>query len=196
MLIIFHSSVSFALLLIANCACGVLTALLLMLIDALYLLIVNLARSRFVAFGDYITSNINRIKSLLVVDLFICVISASFILFNCFIYNSGSFRIIAVPSFLVGLIIGKKLLNKTMQKLLNYVLFGLKWLLDIALFPISMLVSFIACRVHTVYINISKKRRAKIVSKYTAYCLSQLVEEAKYGLIDDYYKELENERTV
>ena len=194
--IVFHSAQNFAFLLIANCACGVITAVLAILMDVLALLLVNPTSKRFLAFGDYISANQNRNKLPFVSDFVLCVIAAAFILFTCFVYNSGNFRIIAIPAFFVGMSIGRTVLNKTITSVLNYILFCLKWLFDIASFPVFKSVSFLARGIRTVFIIICQKRRTKIISKYTTYCFLHLKDEAKYGLIDDFYKELENERTV
>lgn len=194
--IVFHSAESFAYLLIANCICGVITASIVILISALELFFVNLSGKRFLSFGDYVAVRTKKNKLRVLPDSVLCVTAAAFMLFTSYIYNSGNFRILGVPSFLVGIAVGKTVLNKTILTVLNYILFCLKWLIDIAAFPIMKSAAFAKRKINALLIYIYRKRKAKIITKYTAYCSSNIKEEAKYGLIDDYYKELKNERTV
>ncbi len=194
--VVLHSARSIFYLLAANCVWGIITASFCSLIEDTQRLAVALTRKRFITFREYSSIEINNRVSVIFIDLISCLLSASLMLLTAFIYNSGNFRIVSIPAFIFGFAIGKRVLCRIIKWMINRILFCIKWIFDIAAFPVVWFVTLVVKLLSHIIKRIKNRRRTKILNKYTEYCFSRIKDEAKYGLLDDYYKELENERTV
>lgn len=194
--VVLHSARNIFYLIAANCILGILTASFCVLIEDIERFAVSLTQKKFVSLDAYISVDINSRFSLAFTDLIACLLAASFLLLTTFIYNSGSFRLISIPAFIFGFVFGRKSLSQIIKYLINRIFFSLKWIFDIVVFPITWLTNNVIRLLLFVVKRIKNKHRTRILTKYTAHCFSHIKDEAQYGLIDDYYKELENERTV
>ena len=194
--VVLHSARNVFYLLVANCIWGIITASVCSLFDDIERFVFAIVRKRFVSFSDYIGFDVKKRISVIFIDLMTCLLAASFMLFTAFVYNSGNFRIISIPIFITGFAIGKRVLRRIIQNIVNRILFCLKWILDISSFPIIWLTNSVVKLLSDSIKKRKNKNRTKILTKYTEYCFAHIKDEAKYGLLDDYYKELENERTV
>lgn len=194
--VVLHSARGIFYLLAANCIFGIITASFCSLIDDIGRFAVVIVRKRFISFNEYIGLDIKNRVSVIFIDLIICLLAASFMLLTSFVHNSGNFRLVSIPAFILGIALGKSILCRVIKWIFNRMLYCFKWIFDIAAFPILWFITIVIKLLLNTIKRIKISHRTKILTKYTERCFSRIKYEAKYGLLDDYYKELENERTV
>ena len=194
--VVLHSASAVIVLLVSNCFWGAMIAILGSLIDDIVRFAALLIQKRFISFYEYTSFCIKSNISAVFIDMISCILAACFMLFTSFIYNSGNFRLFSIPAVLLGFFLGKNVLCRVFKCINNWILFCLKWIFDIVSFPLIWMAIFISRYISRTIVKNKKTRRDKFLIKYTKQCFSRIADEAQYGLIDDYYKDLENERTV
>ena len=194
--VVLHSALSVFYLLVANFAFGVITAAVGLLLNSIQRFVAVTVRNRFITFREYCGLIFQSYISVIIADLFTCLLAACFMLVTAFIYNSGNFRLVSIPIFIIGFAFGKIALGGIVAGIIDRILFCIKWILDIVAFPVIWFATLCGRLLSKIIKNLRNKYRTKILTKYTKYCFANIKDEAKYGLLDDYYKELENERTV
>ena len=70
-----------------------------------------------------------------------------------------------------------------------FLLFCIKWLADIALFPFTWIFIILKRIAKKAFCKLYNICYSIIAAKYTSYRFSRIKKEARYGLLDDYYKE-------
>lgn len=178
-------------LIIANFIFGIITALLIPLIDGINRFAIAIVRNRFTDFRDYIKIENKTRGAVIFIDLSLCLFASVAMLAISFICNSGNFRLVSIPAFLLGLVFAGKVLCGFFREIVDLILFGLKWSIDIIAFPIICFVTFFVRLGYNKISEFRNKRRIGMLAKYTDYCFAHIEEEARYGLLNDFYKELE-----
>lgn len=140
----------------------------------------------FVAYFDRIGSG-KTIK--LLGDIIFCLSAACGLMVSAFLKNSGNFRLLSVPFMIFGLTIGGAVCA-LLDRLILWIFFWVKRLTDILLSPVRFIVIRVIKAISRLFGNMSQRIRKKIIRKYTAYRFARIKDEAKFGFIDDYYKEV------
>jgi hypothetical protein len=183
-------------LLLANFLLGIITAILRSLIDDFELFVISLWHKRFMSFREYMCVNEKKRISEIFIDVTIYLLAASLMLVIAFICNSGNFRLVSIPVFILGFAFEQIVLDKVVDIIVNRILFCFKWTVDILVFPIIWLATIVVRLLYNTIDKIRSNYRAKILTRYTECSFAHIKDEAKYGLLDKYYEEIENERTV
>ncbi len=144
----------------------------------------------FKTFFDRIRSRKMSSGAMIASDYILCLLFASSILCVTFIFNSGNFRILTLVVMLIGFVTGRRILTRMINKIIILILFLIKWIINIALFPFIWVGKRIVKIVIKLLGRIKSRRNNKLIQKYTAFCFEKIEKDAEYGLIDDYYKEL------
>ncbi len=171
---------------------GALSALIMLFLQKIPAFKIIVARDRFPRFHEFS----NKIKKIgcqgyfqIFTDCLLCVSIAILLITLTFIYNSGSFRIMTVISMLSGFLVAKRIFYRSVFFCLEIVLYLLKWIYDIFSFPIFRLCAWIKKLVLSVFGEIRKKYVESIISGYSEKQFKNVGEIAKFGFLDEYYKE-------
>ena len=135
-------------------------------------------------------NRIDSVKSLkLVGDVLFCLSAACGLMISAFFHNSGNFRLLSLPTLVFGVTFGRAV-TLLLDRLLLRVLFLVKRLADILLSPIRFIVAHVINAISRLIGKTVKRIRRNALKRYTAYCFAKIKDDAKFGLLDDYYKEV------
>lgn len=187
-----HSAYGLLELLAASWVGGIVSAFIYVLTKHTYLIPRMVKTARFPKFGEFVSwlKCAEPRKFLAAVsDYLACVTLVVMLLSSTFIYNSGRFRIISLLFLLIGFALGTKLLSRPILELTILALFVLKWMTDVFIFPIAWVLKLLKGIAAKLLGRIYERCCIMIVKRYTSYRFSGIKKEARYGLLDEYYKE-------
>jgi hypothetical protein len=141
----------------------------------------------FIAYAKRIGSA-NPLK--LLGDILFCLFAACGLLFFAFLHNSGNFRVISLPVFALGLAMGRVVYATMLERIFFCVSYCIMRMTVIMLAPLRVLISFIIKVIVLLIGRIIEKSRTIFLKKYTARRFARINEDHKFGLLDDYYKEV------
>lgn len=187
-----HSAYGLFELLIAAFVGGTVSAFVFLLIRQMYLIPHVVTASRFLRYGRFMIGMRNakpRKLFISVSDFSASLILAALLLCLTFVYNSGRFRLISLVFLIIGFALGVTVFSRPMLGLTVFLLFCVKWLADIALFPFTWIFIILKRIAKKTFCKLYNICYSIIAAKYTSYRISRIKKEARYGLLDDYYKE-------
>lgn len=187
-----HSAYGLFELLFASFVGGTISAFVFLFIRQTYLIPYVVTAPRFSRYGGLVSRIRNaRPRKLLISlsDFIASLVLASLLLCLIFIYNSGRFRLISVVFLIIGFAFGVTIMSRPMLRLTALLLFCIKWLVDIVLFPFTWILIILKRIVKKTFYKLYNICYSIIAAKYTSYKFSRIKKEARYGLLDDYYKE-------
>lgn len=188
-----HTAADLFLLIIAAFICGLVISCVYEIIRSLPSFVYAYKHARFPKYKpfvhDMLTRDVGK-ATLVFADVVLCLLFAVGVLIVSFIFNSGNFRMSAPLAMILGYIAGACVFGKAIRYALLNILFILKWIFDIAMFPIIWLCEkFIGC-FSSIYKKLLSIRNKRLIERYTAQRISQIDKTAEFGLIEEYYKEL------
>ena len=187
-----HSAYGLFELLIAAFVGGTVSAFVFLLIRQMYLIPHVVTASRFLRYGRFMIGMRNAKPRKLLIsvsDFSASLILAVLLLCLTFVYNSGRFRLISLVLLIIGFAFGVTIFSRPMLGLTVFLLFCVKWLADIALFPFTWIFIILKRIVKKTFCKFYNICYSFIAAKYTSYRISRIKKEARFGLLDDYYKE-------
>ncbi len=187
-----HSAYGLIELLAVSWVGGIVSAFLYVLIKHTSLIPRLAKTARFPKYSEYaacLKCAKNRKFLTAVSDYSACVSLAILLLCATFVCNSGRFRIISVLFLLLGFAFGTKILTIPILKLTILALFCLKWLTDIVTLPLSWVLKVLKGIAGKLLGKLYLRCYKMIIKKYTSYKFSRIKKEARYGLLDEYFKE-------
>lgn len=188
-----HTASDLFLLLIAAFICGLLISCVYEILRSLPCLTYASKYSRFPKYkkflNDMLSQDCGKLP-LLFADVVLCLLFAAGALIVSFVFNSGNFRLSAPVSMLFGYIAGVYIFSKLIRITFLNILFVLKWIFGIVLYPFVRIGRRIARLCSLIHKKINGACNKRMIEKYTLQRISQIDKTTEFGLIEKYYKEL------
>lgn len=194
--IVIHSASNVVSLLAINFILGLMSSCLCFFSEDIIVFICLLPRKRFISFTEYFSFEIQSRQLVILGDLLLCIISASLLLVAAFILNSGLFRLIAIPIYLFGFLCGKYFVGPIVENPFKGMLFLFKRIIDVLTLPLMWLISIVWKIIARLVERCLRIFIKKFLKRYTERYFSHIKDDTEFGLLNNYYKELKNERTV
>lgn len=187
-----HSAYDLFELLFASFVGGIVSSFVFLIIRQTNFMSCVVTAPRFTRYGRFMVC-IRSVKPrkllILVSDFIASLVLASLLLCLTFIYNSGRLRLISVVLLIIGFALGVTILSRPLLRLTAFLLFCFKWLADIVLLPFMWILFILKRIVKKTFGKLYSICYSIIAAKCTSYRFSRIKKEARYGLLDDYYKE-------
>lgn len=188
--IIIHTLFGVAELLPISFACGLASALIYTLLKQSFLILSAVRCDRFSAYRSFKQSLSCAKPSRFVelaADYVCCLTMAVLTLCSAFLLNSGDLRLLSVIAVIFGCIAGVPLWTVIVRSAAFVILFCIKRLIDIIMFPFVRLFGFAASIVTKACGGAYDYFRKLWLKKYTAYKFAIIEKEASRGLLDDHF---------
>jgi hypothetical protein len=121
-------------------------------------------------------------------DFFGLVIIAFLLLVVSFLANSGQFRIISIPIFMLGFEFGMLFFYRIAIISVLIVVYFIKRALEIFVTPIRILILFLYRFLKIFIAKVKDKNQAKRIEKYTKRCYNDLEKLKQNGLLDHWFE--------
>lgn len=117
-------------------------------------------------------------------DVISLILIAIALLLASFISNCGGFRLLSIPVLLIGFFAGVMFFRRVVLSLIFYVFFVIKYILEIAIIPISFTLKIIFGSLKRCFIIIKQRYNAVLIVKYTEKRYKDLEDVKQFGLLD------------
>ena len=187
-----HTAADLFLLLFASLICGLIISCVFAVLKASPSALTACKYSRFPKYKYFMAELkdcVNGKISLAFTDAICSLLFAIGLLTVSFVFNSGNFRLSSVAVLLLGFFLCISVFGKLFKNILSNILFVLKWMFGIILFPFDWILKRITLLCSRIYKKISNRQNKRLSEKYTAQRLSTIDKTTEFGLIEKYYKE-------